>query len=200
MKKMITSDEILILCKEKKIKTCIFDFDYTLTTQESSSSIGIFNNLINSSYKRKKMILDMITKYVKLKFVYRIVWISKLKLLNKYKYKKYLNNIEISKKFIPNEIMLSLINNIKKLNINIIIYSSGLKSIIELFLIQNNLHNNMIKIIANDPEDMNKIITPFKKSLNIDSECICFGDKAKDLKIVKNCINILVDENNFYIK
>lgn len=200
MKKRITIDEILFLLKENNIKICIFDFDYTLTRLESNSSIGVFNNKINPNYRRKKHILDIITKYLKTKKMYKIIWKNKLKLLSKYNYKKYLHDIEITKNFIPNEKMLSLIKKAIKLNIDVIIYSSGLKCIIEMFLNQNMIDKEKIKIIANEPEDIKNIVTPFKNKLNLKDKCVCFGDKREDLKLVKNSINILVDNDSFYIE
>ena len=200
MKKIMTIDKIILLVEEKNIKTCILDFDYTLTNTESNSSIGVFNNMINSEYRRKKKFLDIITKYFKTKTIYNVIWKNKLKLLNKYNYKKYLKNIEISKSLIPNDEILALIKMLIKLNTDIIIYSSGLKIIIEMFLSEYGIKKQDVKIIANIPEDIGNIVTPFKNKLYIESKCICIGDKKRDLKLVKNCINILVDKNTFYMR
>ena len=84
MKQKITIKEILNIADQNKIKMFIFDFDYTLIKSFSSTSIGVFNKLINSNYYNKKNILDYITKHFQNKQIYKYIWKLKLKLLSKY--------------------------------------------------------------------------------------------------------------------
>lgn len=112
MKQKITIKEILNLANQNKIKMFIFDFDYTLTKSFSSTSIGVFNNLINRNYYNKKIILDYITKHFQNKQIYKYVWKLKLKLLSKYDFDFILNNVNIAKKFVPNDNIIKLIRKI----------------------------------------------------------------------------------------
>ena len=69
---------------DKKNTIVIFDFDYTITTSNSETSIGVFTNYLPIKYKKKKKILDNLTLKAKSKISYYILWKYKLKLLYKY--------------------------------------------------------------------------------------------------------------------
>lgn len=200
LKQKITIKEILNIANQNKIKMFIFDFDYTLTKSFSSTSIGIFNKLINSNYYNKKIILDYITKHFQNKQIYKYIWKLKLKLLSKYDLEFMLDNISIAKHFIPNNNIIKLIRKIaKKQNYDIVIYSSGLKCVIKKFLIINKLDKYKITLLANEPNDLKKIITPYKAHLSTNQKIICFGDNKKDLYLTKDSINILVKDDELYL-
>ncbi len=200
LKQKITIKEILNLANQNKIKMFIFDFDYTLTKSFSSTSIGVFNNLINRNYYNKKIILDYITKHFQNKQIYKYVWKLKLKLLSKYDFDFILNNVNIAKKFVPNDNIIKLIRKIaKNKSYDIVIYSSGLKCVIEKFLMINKLDKYKITLLANEPNNLKDIITPYKNHLSTNQKIICFGDNKNDLYLTKNSINILVKDDELYL-
>lgn len=200
LKQKITIKEILNIADQNKIKMFIFDFDYTLIKSFSSTSIGVFNKLINSNYYNKKNILDYITKHFQNKQIYKYIWKLKLKLLSKYNLEFILANISIAKHFIPNDNIIKLIRKIaKKQNYDIVIYSSGLKCVIKKFLMINKLNKYKITLLANDPNNLKKIITPYKTHLSTNQKIICFGDNKKDLYLTKDSINILVKDDELYL-
>lgn len=201
MKTKISINEIERIAKLENIKIHIFDFDYTLTKSCSSSSIGIFNNIICKKYYIKKIYLDYLTNHFRCRSIYKYIWKKKLLLLKKYNYMNYLKKVNIKKEFIPNVKILNLISKIIiNKNNRVIIYSSGLECIIKRFLKLNKLDNKGIIIIANNPDNLNSIITPYKNKLKIKEKCMCYGDKETDLNIVNDSINILIKNADFYLK
>ena len=77
---------------------------------------------------------------------------------------------------------------VKNKNYDIVIYSSGLKCVIEKFLIIKKLDKYKITLLANDPNNLKSILSTNKK-------IICFVNNKKDLYLTKDSINILVKDD-----
>lgn len=193
--------EINIL-KNSRDSIAIFDFDYTLTLSNSNSSIGVFSNYLPESYKSKKRKIDFITNHIKNKYITKLMWWLKIKLLSKYYSEEVLKSINYKEEFYLNKDTINILNDLVYNNEDVIIYSSGMKQIIINVLKINNIDIKNIKIIANDI-DINtkkiksKIITPKNKRLNNNkySYIILFGDKKDDLKVVQNATKFKVSDN-----
>ena len=179
-----------------KISTIVFDFDYTLTTQDSNSSIGVFSKYLPKSYYNKKKILDFLTNIALSPMFYKLIWYLKLKLLLKFNAKNMLNKINISRDFKVNKNIVDILRYAINNSVNVIIYSSGLEEIIIKFLEINNIDDKKVNIKANNliNIDPRSIITPKKKKLNFYSQkCILLiGDKIDDLRIANNAKKILL--------
>ena len=189
------------ILKNNRDSIAIFDFDYTLTLSNSNSSIGVFSNYLPESYKSKKRKIDFITNHVENRYITKLMWWLKIKLLSKYYSDEVLKSIDYKKEFHLNKDTVKILNDLIDNNENVIIYSSGMKPIIMNVLKINNIDTKNIKIIANDI-DINtkkiksKIITPKNKRLNNKhSYIILFGDKEDDLKVVKNATKFKVSDN-----
>ena len=195
--------------KNKETTLYIFDFDNTLTYSNSESSIGVFTKHLPFKYKIVKKIFDFFTDKTKSKKILEIIWKNKLRFLLKYYNENLLNKINIDKDFFMNDIIFGLFKDLNASNAKIIIYSSGLKEVIEKVLLKHKIKLNEINIIANSIQDVNKktkkaIITPNKEILDIGGnynyeKIIVFGDKDEDLKIIDNDIKILVKDNDIQI-
>lgn len=189
-------NEILKDIRNGKVSKIIFDFDYTLTSKNSNSSIGVFSNYLPKTYYRKKRFLDFLTTIAFSKWFYKIIWKLKLKLLSLYFEKDLINKIDIVSEFKPNKIIIDILKNAVENNIDVLIYSSGLEEIILKFLEINSINKNSVRIIANklNHADSSKIITPKKEKLSFKQErnIILIGDKKDDLKIVNNATKILL--------
>lgn len=194
------------ILKNKNDAIAIFDFDYTITNKKSNSSIGVFTKYLPLEYQLKKQKIDNITIKTKTKFGYYLIWKYKLNLLSKYYSDTLINKINLGDEFYLNHKIYDLIIELKNNKIPIIIYSSGMREIIQKFLRLNNIDLSEFDIIANSI-DLNtkklisKIITPKnKKMFNIDKKYkYVFGDKIDDLYIVDDSIKFLVDDNNIKI-
>ena len=203
----IDVNEILYrILKNRKESIVIFDFDYTITNKESNSSIGVFTKYLPIKYQLKKQKIDALTLKTNTKLSYYMIWKYKLKLLSKYYSTSLLNCIDLKTEFQFNKEIYKFIIELQKNNIPIVIYSSGIKDIIERFLILNDISLLGISIIANSidlntQKIVSKIITPKNKRLsNIDKKYkYIFGDRVEDLNIVNDSIKFLVDDNNIEI-
>lgn len=194
-------NSVLEEIKNNKCSYAIFDFDYTLTLSNSNSSIGVFSNYLPNSYKNKKMKIDFITDHVSNKHIIKLMWWLKLKLLSKYYSKEVLNKIRYKEEFYLNKKTINILKKLKDRNVNIIIYSSGLKEIILNVLKLNNIDIKNVKIFANDIDIKTKkinsnIITPNKEKLSDIkySYSVLFGDKKEDLKILKDALKFKVND------
>lgn len=189
-------NEILKKINNSEISTIVFDFDYTLTTQNSESSIGVFSKYLPESYYNKKKVLDFFTNIALSSMFYKLIWYLKLKLLFKYNAKSMINKINIYREFRVNKSAIDILKNAIDNDVDVIIYSSGLEEIITKFLKINNIDDKKVDIKANNLRnvDFSSIITPKKKKLNFSSqECVLLiGDKIDDLKIVNNAKKILL--------
>lgn len=188
--------------KNNKDSVAIFDFDYTLTLSNSNSSIGVFSNYLPESYRSKKRKIDFITNHIRNKHIIKLMWWLKIRLLSKYYSNKVLESIEYQEEFHLNKNTINILNDLINNNVDIIIYSSGMKQIIINVLKLNNIDIKRLNIIANDIDIStkrikSKIITPKNKRLNNSkySYVILFGDKNEDLKVVKNATKFKVNDN-----
>ena len=188
--------------KNNKDSVAIFDFDYTLTLSSSNSSIGVFSNYLPESYRSKKRKIDFITNHIRNKHIIKLMWWLKIRLLSKYYSNKVLESIEYQEEFHLNKNTINILNDLINNNVDVIIYSSGMKQIIINVLKLNNIDIKRLNIIANDIDIStkrikSKIITPKNKRLNNSkySYVILFGDKNEDLKVVKNATKFKVNDN-----
>ena len=177
MKKLVNSELIVV-----------FDFDYTITTKDSNSSIGVFSNYLPKRYKSKKMKLDYLTNKVRNRFAYLLIWKLKLKLLENYNAEEYLNIINYRKEFILNREIVKVIRLLSNSGSKIIIYSSGIKEVIERVLCFNSIGLDNIEIRANSLYEDGLVITPNKKKIKDLNEdrVILIGDSKSDLNIIKS--------------
>lgn len=167
-------------------KIIIIDFDNTITTKDSETSIGVFNKLLDMEYVNKKRKIDK--KISKSKILLTYYWNKKIKLL-----KKYINNKSIKESinyFKPNKKIIDLLNNT---NSKIIVCSSGYKKIIKIFLDNNNIKYNYL--LANDlennifntitPNNKYKFVNKITKRLT-KNKYILIGDLPSDNNMIKN--------------
>lgn len=189
--------QIIILERKKYNKIIdsdiyIIDFDHTLTTMDSSTSIGVFSNILDIKYKIKKEKIDK--KLLKTKILYKYYWFKKIKLLKKYISKDDINSA--INYFKPN---LYLINKLK--GKNIIICSSGYEELISLLLnmynfsydllIANKLNTSYFNIVT--PKNKYKFVDKYIKKNNMEhKKIVLIGDDDNDIKMS------LLDYNKFY--
>lgn len=201
MKNKKLMQKLDILMSNSNNSIAIFDFDYTLTLSNSNSSIGVFTNYLPNQYKIFKKRIDYLTNRINNKHVIKILWWIKLKKLAKYYSIDLLDKINYKNEFYLNINTINILKDLVNNNVDVIIYSSGLKSVILNILNKNNIDTKNIKIFANDinvnTKKINKkIITPKNKEIRkIEYKyVILFGDKIEDLKIIKNSFKVLVND------
>lgn len=196
--------QIKQLLKSQNKVVAVFDFDYTLTTQDSNSSINVFFNYMPKGYKIKKKTLDLISKVCKNRIVYKIIWKSKLRLLKLYGASKTLDKIAYKEEFKLNSTMLEIINLLSKNNAKIVIYSCGLSEIIKRVFDAYNIELCNCNIISNSIYGITDfVITPYKEKLKgyNDSCVILFGDNINDLKVFDtNYLVHVLDDNPTVVK
>lgn len=165
--------------------TLVLDFDHTITTFNSDTSIGVFNNILGYKYFSRKRKIDRFVNKTNSKLITKILWYQKIKLL-----KKYINQInlsEIEDKFIIRKEFITIFNYCKKNNISIIICSSGYKKLIEYVLKKNKIDN--YKLMANELNTKFKdIITPKNKYkfIKCNTKVILMGDQIDDKDMIKS--------------
>jgi len=177
-----------IIKESKKYNLFIFDFDYTLTTNQSESSIGVFTNYLSDSYKLKKKMLDKIILGISNEKLLRLFWKIKINVLSNNLKSYNVDNILFEKDFIIRDDFKHLFNYLLLEKKQIIIYSSGLDFVIKRILKKNNLWSDSIKILANsvDNKVLDNVITPKKKKIDIKEKSVMiFGDKKEDLDILE---------------
>ncbi len=181
----------------KKSTIVVCDFDYTMTTKDSNSSIAVFSNYLPERYRKRKKKIDCLVKIMKNETAYRFLWKLKLKLLKKYDGKNILDKIDYRKEFSMNNKMIDIIKLFNKKGVPIIIYSSGIQEIIVNIFNTYSINFDSIKIIANNLDNMVDVITPYKKEIPIlnNKKVILIGDNEKDLNFVNTdyLIQILND-------
>ena len=74
-----------------------------------------------------------------------------------------------------------------------------IQKLVKKYLIINKLDKYKITLLANEHNNLKKIITPYKAHLSTNQEIICFGDNKKDLYLTKDSINILVKDDELYL-
>lgn len=173
--------------KDKNI-VYVIDFDHTITTFNSSTSIGVYSQYLGKEYKIKKDKIDNLVNKYKGKLITKYLWIKKIKLLNKYYNKELLG--EISKNFEIRKEFKEFIEYLNKNNIDFIICSSGHKELIELILKNNGIFD--YKLLANRINTpICDIITPYNKNKFLKrytnkKQTIIIGDHIGDSSMVKN--------------
>lgn len=187
IEKLVNKESIIVVC----------DFDYTITTKNSNSSIAVFSNYLPERYRKRKKKIDYLVNIIKNETIYRFLWKLKLKLLKKYNGKNVLDKIDYKKEFYINNKMIDIIKLLNKKGVPIIIYSSGIQKIIVNVFDTYSINFDNIKIIANNLDNMVDVITPYKKKIPIlnNKKVVLIGDNEKDLNIVNTdyLIQILND-------
>lgn len=175
-------NEIYNILQANSKSTLLIDFDHTITTFESQTSIGVFTKILNQKYVKLKNKIDSKVDSCHNPLYLKFLWFKKIYLLKIFGAKKYIN--KAIKYFMINPNFIKLFNYCKKNRIKIIICSSGYKPLIEEVLRKNNL--NYIKVIGN--EKLFRIITPLNKNKYIDSKIenpIIIGDNMADINMSK---------------
>lgn len=167
-------------------KIIIIDFDHTITTKNSETSIGVFNRLLNMEYVTKKRKID--NKVSKNTIILTYYWYKKIKLLKKYIKRKYIK--ESINYFKPNKEIIDLLN---ETNSKIIICSSGYKDIIKEFLykykirynylLANTLNSNIFNVIT--PNNKYRFVKKITNNLN-NKKYILIGDMPSDNNMIKS--------------
>lgn len=175
-------NEIYNILQANNKSTLLIDFDHTITTFDSQTSIGVFSKILNQKYVKLKNKIDSKVDSCNSPLYLRFLWFKKIYLLKVFNAKKYINRA--IKYFMINPNFIKLFNYCKKNRIKIIICSSGYKPLIEEILRQNDLY--YIKVIGN--EKLFRIITPLNKNKYIDSKIensIIIGDSMADINMSK---------------
>lgn len=175
-------DKIYKLLEENRIDTIIIDFDHTLTTYDSETTIGVFSKVLNEHYVQEKKIIDIKTNECKNKIKMLYFWFKKNRLLKKFEAKKYIQSV--LKYFKVEQNFKELFKYCNKKNITIIVCSAGYKPLIKEILKQNQMDN--VQVIAN--EENSKVITPLNKSKyihNKSTKIMVIGDSTSDSKMAK---------------
>lgn len=163
----------------------VIDFDHTITTFSSSTSIGVYKKYLGKTFKNKKEKIDYYYHKTNSKMIVKLLWYYKLKLL-----KKYYQDCDIKKEFQIRKEFIELFCYIHEKKIPLIIYSSGfdqtIKKVLEDIYIDYKLITNSFHTKIAD------IVTPFNKSIKIEGyDVIVIGDNENDVSMVKNaCLKI----------
>lgn len=191
-------EEIYKLIRENVIDTIVMDFDHTITTYDSETTIGVFSKVLDTQYVKEKHLIDIKVNKCKNKIEMLCLWSKKIYLLKKFKAINHIN--EVLKYFRIDSSFKALFKYCKKKNIKIIICSAGYKPLITEILKQNQINN--VQIIAN--EDESNIVTPMNKSKFIHTKSkriMLIGDSITDSKMVKKesiKVAICNDLNKYY--
>lgn len=175
--------------KDKDI-VCVMDFDHTITTFSSNTSIGVYSQYLGKKYRVKKDVIDKLVNKYNGKLIIKYLWIKKIKLLKKYYNEEMLT--EISKNFKIRKEFMELIEYFNKNKVEFIICSSGHKELIDTILKSNKIFD--YKLLANETNTrICDIITPynkykFLKKYTEKKKTIIIGDHIGDSSMVRNCI------------
>lgn len=175
--------DILDIIKQSNRTTIIMDFDHTITTYDSNTSISVFSEILSEKYTRSKYKIDEKVNKENSKISLYYLWLKKIFLLKKFNANEYIKEASKYFKIRPSffKIYLYCIQN----NIKLIIVSSGYKPLINYILKNNNIIN--VEIIGN--EHLYHIVTPFNKYKFIKKNYyhpIIIGDNIMDKFIVKD--------------
>lgn len=192
----------------------ILDFDRTITTKESDSSLGVLPNYIGGEFLETR---TKIHDYYRPKEIdYSIGTKEKQELMKKWAFKsfelltKYIREEDIDKATDKCNMHLrpgakEFLSRMNDKKIPVIILSGGMGNIIESFLKKQGvlfdnivLISNFIKFINNEPKiDFNRIISTSNKNYLVIPEetrkvlynkdkILLFGDIVEDIKMVSN--------------
>ena len=191
-------DSILEIIKKSNTNALILDFDNTITTFDSLTSIGCFKDILDDKYCKKKDRIDKKITNSSNKYMIKKYWYKKIKLLKKYKAYNFIE--KISKKFTIRRIFFDIFDYCYSNNIRIIICSSGYKDLIDYVLKSNKISN--YELIANSLNVKKRnVITPLNKNKFIHGNFInpiVIGDLKEDLNMIrrKDKITILISKKN----
>lgn len=181
-------EKVYDILKENKKSILLIDFDHTITTLDSQTSIDVFSKVLNKKFIKKKSKIDIKVNSCQNSLYLKYLWFKKIYLLKKYNAKKYVSKVVKYFKIKPN--FIKLFDYCTKNNIKVIICSSGYKPLISEILKKNNLVN--IEVIAN--EKLSTIITPLNKNKYIKIKInnpIIIGDNIADVNMYKTkCLSI----------
>lgn len=194
-------NNIIEIIKQKDNPTIVIDFDHTITTFSSDTSIGVFNKVLGNNYLIKKKRIDKLVEETNSKIKMYYLWTKKLNLLKRY---NAFNSINKAVKYFKiRDSFYPLYEYCKKNNIEMIICSAGYKPLVEEILKRNNIKD--VTLIANYSNF--KVITPFNKYKFINKKIknpILIGDYIGDsnMSMSKNkttigICNDLKDYNKF---
>lgn len=173
----------------------IVDFDHTITTFDSDTSIGIFNNLLGENYRRIKERIDLKVLNTKSELKIYLLWFLKIFMLKIFFANNYLEKAALN--FTIRKDFIYFFNYCEKNNFEVIICSSGYKPLINLILNNNNIKN--VKVVAND--NLLHIVTPYNKGKNfkhINKNVILIGDSDTDICMHKRPLITFAICNNLY--
>lgn len=158
----------------------VIDFDHTITTFSSSTSIGVYKKYLGKTFKNKKEKIDYYYHKTNSKMIVKLLWYYKLKLL-----KKYYQDFDIKKEFQIRKEFIELFCYIHEKKIPLIIYSSGFDQTIKKVL--EDIHIDYKLITNSFHTKIADIVTPFNKSIKIEGyDVIVIGDNENDVSMVKN--------------
>lgn len=203
----------------------VTDFDKTITSNESASSIGVFSEFLPKQYADEKAkIMEQEEKItvsnsildVQKEQLLHSIWIKKLKLLKEFLNNyKVVNDIVLSGKFVFRDDAIETINYLQK-RYQVIINSSGFGNlIIELLKRKGCRFDNLIIIsnfIQNDVLDFSSIIDPYRKYnsayikyISNYKNFVLLGDSLSDLSMLpldlnKITVGFLDCEYDTYLK
>ena len=182
------------IIKKYDIEALIMDFDNTITTKNSSTSFGVFNNQFDSEYREIKRELDRktVNNYDELELL--DIWNTKLKLLEKYYDNKILK--EVRDEFVIRKDFFELYDYLNENSIKLIICSSGFRPLIKYILNENNIYN--YELYANDfSTNSEDVITPMNKNKFLKIELDRVNGLDLDAVVeATNIINPILDEKD----
>lgn len=193
-----------------KENLCIVtDFDKTITSNESASSIGVFSNFFPKQYvdekaiimeEEEKIVLSNNISDAQKEQLLHSIWIKKLKLLKEFLNNyKVINDIVSSEQFIFRDDAIETINYLQK-RYQVIINSSGFGNlIIELLKNEGCQFDNLIvfsNFVQNDMLDFSSVIDPYRKYngayikyINNYKNFVLLGDSLSDLSMLPLDLN-----------
>lgn len=209
-----------------KENLCIVtDFDKTITSNESVSSIGVFSNFFPKQYaeekskimeQEEKIFLSKDISNVQKEQLLHSIWIKKLKLLKEFLNNcKVINDIVSSNQFIFRDDAIETINYLQR-KYQVIINSSGFGNLIIELLKKEGCHfDNLVvfsNFIQNGMIDFSKMIDPYRKYnteyikyINNYKNFVLLGDSLTDLNMLpldlnKISVGFLDCEYDTYLK
>ena len=193
------------LNEENNSSLVVFDFDGTMTLSNSETSIGVFTKYLPEKYRKRKIMIDRLTDKTRNSFLLKLLWKYKLFHLSKYLNIDLLNSIKYESDFKINDVAREIFEILDD-RIPVLVYSSGLKTIIERVIKSNGMFRSNLFVVANEINlfcsvGLRKTITPKKSKLK---NCkyknvVVIGDNFADLRIAKNAIKIIVENDEFRV-
>ena len=196
---------MLYINKTKKTKCerpiLITDFDMTLTSQSSNSSIGVFSKFLSEEYIEQKALLNQqeqqISEFLDRDAIQREInrlWIEKIKLLSKHLTDwKIIHEIVHSGEFNFREGAIESLKELQDRGVPIIVNSSGIGELATEILQYNGCDMNKLLVFSNyvlNPQ--NYFITPEQKYISLyqpmiekSDQIVLMGDTIGDLSMIE---------------